>query len=167
MAFQKSKAVIAREAFDGMSFDTRLKPSYNNATDKQIILALSGDVPVAYVFATIDSTLGGDKSVIPEWAPKTGGEMLGFYPDWAPERAGVLNHLYIREGYRGLGLGKKLLDMAMEWIWGFPDINVTFVYISNGNNEALDFYLRNGYALSHEVFGGFITAAYIANQLKK
>ena len=160
MAFQRSKAVIAKQAFDGMNFDTRLKASYDKAAEKYVAAAFDGDISAAYVFATIESTEGGDKSQIPDWAPKTDGEVLGFYPDWAPERVGILNHLYIRDGYRGAGLGKKLLDMAMDWINGYVYIDTTFVYISNGNTEAMDFYLKNGFVYSHEVFGGFIKAAY-------
>jgi len=159
MAFQKSRAFIAPEVFDGMNFDTRLKPSYNSAADKFLVAAYDGDAPIAYVFATIESTSGGDKSAIPDWAPDAGGEILGFYPDWAPERAGILNHLYIRDGYKKMGIGKKLMSMAMDWIWSFEGIDAAFVYISNGNDYALDFYLNNGFKRSHDVFGGFITAA--------
>lgn len=50
MAFQKSKAVIAPESFDNMNFDTRMLKSYENALEKQVILAKDKDVPVGYVF---------------------------------------------------------------------------------------------------------------------
>ena len=48
----------------------------------------------------------------------------------------------------------------MEWLESFSDVNVIFVYISNGNDAALDFYLKNGFIYSHDVFGGFIKTAY-------
>ena len=36
---------------------------------------------------------------------------------------------------------------------------MVFVYISNGNDDALKFYLQHGFTFSHHVFGGFIQAA--------
>ena len=36
---------------------------------------------------------------------------------------------------------------------------MVFVYISNGNDDALKFYLQHGFIFSHHVFGGFIQAA--------
>lgn len=123
---------------------------------------------MGYVFSTIENTESGDKSQIPDWAPRTGPEsVMGFYPDWTPEKVGCLNHLYLRREYQRTGIGKKLLDAAMEWIEGFPDVSVTFVYISNGNDAALDFYLKHGFIFSHDVFGGFIKAAYKAKYKAK
>jgi ribosomal protein S18 acetylase RimI-like enzyme len=100
---------------------------------------------------------------LPDWAPvdKT-KKTLGFYPEWdnLPEKAGGLSNIYFRPEYRGMGLGNKLMEIAMAWFDGFPDINLVFIYISNGNDEALKFYLKHGFTFSHEVFGGFITAVY-------
>lgn len=59
-----------------------------------------------------------------------------------------------------MGIGSKLLNKAMEWLESFPDVNVSFVYISNGNDNALDFYIKHGFTFSHDVFGEFIKAAY-------
>ena len=36
---------------------------------------------------------------------------------------------------------------------------MVFVYISNGNDDALKFYLQQGFAFGHHVFGSFIQAA--------
>lgn len=87
---------------------------------------------------------------------------MGFYPEWVslPQNIGCLSNLYLREAYRGIGLGTKLFNMTMEWLASFPDVNLAFVYISNGNDAALRFYLDHGYTFSHDVFGGFIQAAY-------
>ena len=48
----------------------------------------------------------------------------------------------------------------MDWLESFADVNLTFIYISNGNDEALNFYLSRGFTYSHDVFGGFIKAVY-------
>ena len=162
MAFQKSQAFMAKEAFDGMNFDTRMKASYEGALASQVIVAKDGNTPVGYVFSTIDEVEGVD-GPFPAWAPKgNGGKVRGFYPDWdnLPKKAGCLNNLYFRNEYRGLGLGTRMLDMAVEWLESFPDVDLSFVYISNGNDAALKFYLDHGFTYSHEVFGGFIKAAY-------
>ncbi|WP_123040381.1 GNAT family N-acetyltransferase [Cohnella candidum] len=160
MAFQKSKATMAPEKFDAMNFDTRMKRSYELAKEKQVIVAKADGVPIGYAFSTIDVIERG-KLTIPEWAPNRDQPgVLGFYPDWEhlPERVGCLSNLYIRDGYRHLGLGSKLFRMSMEWMASFPDVECVFIYVSNGNREALDFYLKHGFLYSHDVFGGFIQA---------
>ena len=161
MAFQKSKAVIAPEAFDKMSFDTRLKYSFENSPVNQAIVAKDAGTPIGYVFSTIESVKGGDKSVIPDWAPG-GKDAMGFYPPWEnlPDKAGCLSQIYVRPGYQGAGIGIRLFEDAMRWLESFSDVDITFVYISNGNDAALNFYLKRGFTFSHDVFGGFIKAAY-------
>ena len=166
MAHQQSLATIAPKAFDGMNFDTRLMPSFHKSPLKYLAVAMDGETPVGYVFATIESIAEGDKSTIPPWAPvRPGQRTQGFYPDWEnpPEVVGCLNQLYIMPAYRGEGLGDQLLDMAMEWIEGDHEgisrVPMTFVYISNGNDAALRFYLERGFVVSHDVYNGFIAAA--------
>ena len=160
MAFQKMKAVIAPESFDGMNFDTRMKKSYEGAIASQVIVAKDGGVPIGYCFSVIQEVEGVD-GPYPSWAPASGGgEYRGFYPDGKdlPSKVGCLNNIYFRSEYRGMGLGAKMLGMAMDWFGGFPGINLVFVYISNGNSEAYDFYIKHGFVFSHDVFGGFIKA---------
>ncbi|MBO9596989.1 MAG: GNAT family N-acetyltransferase [Cohnella sp.] len=160
MAFQKSKATIAPELFDLMNFDTRMQRSYESALRSHVIVAKDNGVPIGYVFATIED-IEEKKTAYPDWAPRTVGS-LGFYPDWPdlPNKVGCLNNLYVRDGYRGLGLGSKLFDRAMDWLENFPNVDLVFIYISNGNDEALNFYLSRGFTYSHDVFGGFIKAVY-------
>ena len=161
MSFQQSKAVMAPESFDSMNFDTRMKSSYDSALRKQVLVAKDGDKAVGYIFSTIDNVTENARTSIPDWAP-TGKDYIGFYPYWLklPQKIGCLSNLYIQEAYKGSGLGSKLFDMAMKWLGSFPDCDLTFVYISNGNDRAYDFYIHRGFVYSHEVYGGFITAAY-------
>lgn len=103
------------------------------------------------------------KNAIPDWAPVQEGEpCLGFYPNWdhLPVKVGLLNNLYVREEYRAMKLGSKLFDLSMEWLESFEDVDLIFIYISNGNEAALNFYLSRGFTYSHDVFGGFIKAVY-------
>lgn len=167
MAFQKSQAVIAPEAFDGMNFDTRMKKSFENAIASQVVVAKDGDATIGYIFSTVEK-VENVNGPFPAWAPAAQGKPIqGFYPDWPdlPEKVGCLSNLYFRDAYRGTGLGTKLTAMSTEWFRSLPDIDLVFTYISNGNDNALKFYLNHGYTYSHEVFGGFIKAAYM--RLKK
>ncbi|MDR0499425.1 MAG: GNAT family N-acetyltransferase [Holophagales bacterium] len=161
MAFQKSKAKLLPEIFDKMDFDTRMKLSYEQALESHVIIARD-IVPIGYVFSTIES-VSYKHLHIPEWALAiSSGEILGFYPKWdnLPAKTGCVNNLYLRKEYQGVGLGEKLMNMSMEWFKSFPDIDIVFVYISNGNDSALNFYKNYGFVHSHEVFGGFIHALY-------
>lgn len=44
----------------------------------------------------------------------------------------------------------------MNWLCSFQDIHDIIIFISNGNNQALDFYLNIGFKFSYEILGGFI-----------
>ncbi|MGC7870598.1 GNAT family N-acetyltransferase [Desulfosporosinus sp. SYSU MS00001] len=148
MAFQKSKASIDPVRFDTMSFDTRMKKSYESSLENNIIVAKDNGIPIGYAFSTVEDTEHGKYS--------------GLYPEWdnLPKRIGCLSNLYFRNKYRGLGLGSKMFEMSMEWLESFPDINLIFIYVSNGNNTALEFYLNRGFTYSHDAWGGFIKAVY-------
>ncbi len=161
MAFQKSKAILHPEAFAGMNFDTRMKRSCEAALRSHIVVAYDGEQPIGYVFSTIDEVTDEHLGYFPDWAPKGEG-FLGFYPDWVktPQKIGCLSNLYLRDGYKGQGVGGKLFASTMEWLGSFADSDLAFVYISNGNNNAYDFYTNKGFVYSHDVFGGFIKAAY-------
>lgn len=161
MEFQKSQATISPESFDSMIFESRMKKSFENALRSDVVVLKDDGVPVGYVFSTIDEITEEIRNALPDWAPRVPNG-IGFYPDWVklPKKIGCLNNLYFRDEYRGMGLGSKLFDLAMEWLESFDDTDLSFVYISNGNSAAYDFYIQRGFTYSHEVFGGFIKAAY-------
>jgi len=167
MAFQKSKAAIAPETFDLMNFDTRMKKSYENSLESQVIVVKDNGVPVGYVFSTIEN-IENSKNSYPDWAPiEDRNNSKSFYPEWdnLPNQVGCLNNLYLRDQYRDMRLGSKLFQMAMEWLESFSHIDLIWIFISNGNDAALDFYLRRGFTFSHDVFGGFIKAVYKARKV--
>jgi GNAT superfamily N-acetyltransferase len=159
MAYQQSKAKLMPEVFDKMNFDSRMKSSFELALASHVVIAWDIE-PIGYIFSTIENVSYKD-SHIPDWASNiSDGEILGFYPKWEnlPEKTGCINNLYLRKEYQGTGLGAKLMDMAMEWLRSSTGIDIVFVYISNGNDGAMDFYKKAGFEHSHEVFGGFIHA---------
>lgn len=107
-------------------------------------------VSVGYVFSTIDS-LDSMKSspfqLLPQWHN-------------LPRKIGCLSNIYLRDEYRGTDLGSKLFDISMEWLEGFSDVDLIFIFISNGNDEAYNFYIKHGFSFSHDVLDGFIKAVY-------
>jgi hypothetical protein len=45
----------------------------------------------------------------------------------------------------------------MDWFSNFDDIEDIFIFVSNGNDNALEFYLDKGFDVSHQILDGFIT----------
>jgi len=166
MRFQQAQAVVAPEVFDLMSFDTRMKYSYEHVKRNFVLLAMENNTPVGYVYATVedvhDGMLDNNSDSIPPFARELlppGEAIEGFYPSWVtPQPIGHVSNLYIEEGYRKTGAGKALMDEAMAWLEAQEGVKHLFVHISNGNEQVIPFYMRYGFTFSHEVFGGFIHA---------
>ncbi len=160
MAFQKSKATIEPERFDQMNFDTRMKKSYESALESQVIVVKDDDIPIGYAFSTVEAVEDNKGPSLPQWAKNMKGS--SFLPEWnhLPEKYGCINNIYLRNEYRGTGIGSKLFNMSVEWLESFPDVDLIFIYVSNRNDEALKFYLNREFIFSHDVFSGFIKAVY-------
>jgi hypothetical protein len=47
--------------------------------------------------------------------------------------------------------------MSMNWLKQFDNVEDYFIYVSNGNEDALEFYKRKGFSVSHTILDGFIT----------
>jgi hypothetical protein len=45
----------------------------------------------------------------------------------------------------------------MKWLKQFDDVEDYFIFVSNGNHNAFEFYKRKGFSVSHEILDGFIT----------
>jgi GNAT superfamily N-acetyltransferase len=70
---------------------------------------------------------------------------------------GCLSQFYIRDGYRGKGIGSVLFEKSMKWLRSFKDVSDLFIFVSNGNDDALRFYLGKGFKVNHDILDGFIT----------
>lgn len=161
MAHQAKNGKIHPEALSAMSFDNRMKPSYESAPEKQVIVAFDGDKPVGYIFSTAAMETEASKTARPDWAKGLSGiHETGFYPDDLPmpQKIGCLNNLYVLPEYRGRHIAYTLCASAMQWFRSVPDIQSVFVYISNGNDSVISLYRNLGFRYSHDVFGGFIIA---------
>ncbi|MCA1041972.1 GNAT family N-acetyltransferase [Bacillus infantis] len=147
MVFQKSKALMRPEMFDSMNYETRMVPSIRKAASNYIVLATDDGKPAGYVYSNV--------------SPKEvySNEFAVFFDPGSIKSpvVGCLSQFYIKEEYRKLGIGSRLFAMSMEWLEQFEEVEDYFIYVSNGNQDALEFYQRKGFPVSHEILDGFIT----------
>ncbi len=147
MIYQKSKAYITPELFDTMSFETRLIPSVKKAIHNYTVIVKHGDEIVGYVYSNI--------------SPKKvySSKFATFFDMDSVDKevVGCLSQFYIKKEYRQYGVGSTLFNMSMNWLREFEDVEDYFIYVSNGNDDALEFYKRKGFSVSHEILDGFIT----------
>ena len=164
MAHQADHGKIHPEVLRAMNFDSRLKPSFETAAEKQLVVALDGEKPVGYIFSTAERETEASKAARPAWAAGLSGiNETGFYPDWLPmpQTIGCLNNLYVLPEYRGRHIASTLCNRAMAWLRSVPELRTVYVYISNGNDSVISLYKSFGFRYSHDVFGGFIVAYYL------
>ncbi|MBY6037629.1 GNAT family N-acetyltransferase [Fictibacillus nanhaiensis] len=147
MAFQQSKAYITPELFDTMNFDSRMIPSIKKAVANYIVVVKDEDQIVAYVYSNI--------------SPKEvySNEFATFFDlnSVKEELVGCLSQFYIKKEYRQYGIGSKLFNLSIKWLNQFEDVEDYFIFVSNGNEDALEFYKRKGFSVSHDILDGFIT----------
>ncbi|MEH7332518.1 GNAT family N-acetyltransferase [Neobacillus drentensis] len=147
MTFQKSKAYINPELFDSMSFETRMIPSIKSAIHNYIVVVKDEDKIVGYVYSNIS----------PKEAYSNDFATFFDLSTVSKKNVGCLSQFYIKEEYRQYGIGSKLFNMSLEWLEQFEDVEDYFIYVSNGNDDALEFYKRKGFSVSHDILDGFIT----------
>lgn len=152
MTYQKSKAYIHPEWFDNMCFETRMIPSINSAKANFIIVAKDDNEIVGYAYSNICSkyTYSGGFATL---------QSVNFFnfDSVRHDDVGCLSQFYIKEDYRSFGIGRVLITKSMDWLNSFKSINDIFIFVSNGNNNALKFYQDKGFKISHQILDGFIT----------
>jgi GNAT superfamily N-acetyltransferase len=147
MAYQKSKSYIHSELFDGMSFETRMIPSVKSAKYNYILVAKDDNKIVGYVYSNISSK-------------ETYSNQFATFFDLDSvknDEVGCLSQFYITEGYRNIGIGTVLFKKSKDWLNSFRSISDSFIFVSNGNDNALKFYQGKGFKISHQILDGFIT----------
>jgi GNAT superfamily N-acetyltransferase len=147
MVFQKSKAYIKPELFDNMNFDTRMVPSLKSAIHNYIVVVKDEDKIVGYVYSNIS----------PKETYSNGFATFFDLSSVSKNNVGCLSQFYIKDGYRKYGIGSTLFNMSMKWLQQFEEVEDYFIYVSNGNDDALEFYKRKGFSVSHDILDGFIT----------
>ncbi len=151
MAYQKSKASIHPEFFDAMCFETRLLPSLKSAISNFIIAAMDGDQVVGYAYSNIAS-----KRIYTNDFATLKCEAFFDFNSVMGENVGCLSQFYIKVEYRGMGIGSALFERSMDWLKA-QNASDLFIFVSNGNKQAMKFYLDKGFRFSHEIMDGFIT----------
>ena len=147
MSYQKSKAYIHPELFDGMCFETRMIPSVKSAKANYIVVARDENEIVGYVYSNISSK-------------DTYSNQFATFFDLDSVKnddVGCLSQFFIKEGYRNTGIGTVLFNKSIDWLNSFKSISDLFIFVSNGNDNALKFYLGKGFKISHQILDGFIT----------
>lgn len=152
MTYQRSKASIHPEWFDNMSFETRMVPSVKGAKANYIIIAKDDEEVVGYAFSNICHKhiySGGFATLDP----------VDFFDfdSVKGDDVGSLSQFYIKEDYQNKGIGSVLFNNSMEWLNSSKSIEDIFIFVSNGNHNALKFYRGKGFNVSHDILDGFIT----------
>ncbi|MEG0773445.1 GNAT family N-acetyltransferase [Clostridium sp.] len=147
MVFQKSKAKIKPELFDNMNFDTRMIASMKSAIYNYIVVVKDEDEIVGYVYSNISTkeTYSNDFATFFDLSSVNSNNV------------GCLSQFYIREEYRKRGIGSALFNMSMQFLKQFHEVEDYFIFVSDGNNDALEFYKGKGFIFSHTILDGFIT----------
>ena len=145
MMYQKKLSSITPERFDSMSFETRFLPSLEKASENFILLATSDDLPVGYVYCNISTKKVYDSDFA-----------TFFDMDSVDDEVGCLSQFYIKEGFRNKGIGSRLFDEGMKWLSSY-DLKDLFIFVSNENDYALEFYKNKGFNHSHDILDGFIS----------
>lgn len=152
MSYQKSKAFIHPGFFDGMCFETRVIPSIKSAKANYIVVAKDDNKLVGYAYSNISPK----KIYTNDFATLQCDSFFDF-DSVKGDDVGCLSQFFIKEDYRNTGIGSILFQKSMDWLSSFKSINDFFIFVSNGNDNALRFYLGKGFKVSHQILDGFIT----------
>lgn len=152
MTYQKSLAHIHPEFFDNMSFETRMIPSIKSSKANYIVVAKDEDKVIGYAYSTIapKNTYSGGFATLQ-------CDAFFDFDSVKTEDVGCLSQFYIKDNYRNTGIGTELFNMSINWLNSFEGINDLFIFVSNGNDNALKFYQNKGFKVSHQILDGFIT----------
>jgi GNAT superfamily N-acetyltransferase len=119
----------------------RLYPNTEFGITKEDIEAIDWLEPVGIERRRREITDMAD--TIRTWVLKdTDGGIVGFCKASRSEDGGEVEAIYVREGYEGKGLGKKLLLNALEWL---PNDKPIKLYVVAYNTHAIGFYKKFGF----------------------
>lgn len=152
MAYQKSMAYIHKEFFDGMSFETRMPPALKSAKENFIVAARDADELIGYAYSTIAS-----KEIYSDNFATLKCHAFFDFDSVKTDDVGCLSQFFIKDEYRCMGIGSELFRRSMDWLNSHEDIKDIFIFVSNGNDNALKFYTGKGFKVSHDILDGFIT----------
>jgi ribosomal protein S18 acetylase RimI-like enzyme len=159
MQLQAERSNKHTKVLRSMNFETRLKPSFENAEKRFLYMAHDDIKPIGYIFCEACTVTEEIKNMVPDWAKDYYDGTNGLFPPDLPTpvMTAHLNNLYVLPEYQGLQIGKILTDNGIKWMRSVPDVHYLFVHVSNGNTAGA-FYEKYGFHFSHDVFQGMIDA---------
>jgi peptidyl-dipeptidase Dcp len=83
------------------------------------------------------------------WVCEYSGKMIGFLLLMNRGKAAQLRYFIIEPAYRGVGLGKKLMDLYMKFLRKC-DYSSSYLWTTNELQAAASLYLRHGFNLTEE-----------------
>ena len=85
------------------------------------------------------------------WVVRVGDIDVGYASGYVDGERLWLKKLYVRDDYRGLGLGKALIEAVLGHFHTPGQIQDLALYVNRDNTPAIDYYLRSGFRIEAEV----------------
>jgi ribosomal protein S18 acetylase RimI-like enzyme len=79
------------------------------------------------------------------WVAKEAERIVGFCMARKEEPQNILQAIYVLPEYQGTGIGKRLMQTALDWLGNQQDIVLT---VASYNQNAINFYQRFGFTPS-------------------
>ena len=158
MQHQAGVCKIHRDILGAMTFENRLKISFEKTKEKLLMVAFDERRPIGYIFATAEYVSKERRDFRPfQDRIENRPGYAGFIPDGVEvgTHIGEIGNLFVYPEYRGLNIGKTLMDRAMDWISSHRDLECALVHVSNGNNAGT-FYEKYGFRYVNDVMDGII-----------
>lgn len=84
------------------------------------------------------------------WVVRYGDTDVGYASAFTDNGRLWLKKLYVRDDYRGLGLGKALIEAATSHFDAHKPIDMA-LYVNRDNTPAINYYLKSGFNVEAEV----------------
>jgi ribosomal protein S18 acetylase RimI-like enzyme len=105
-----------------------------------------------------DDTLAGQQAIAAKkerfldptqhtWVARHDSQIVGFV--WAQRESDInkIQALYVLPDYHGLGLGRQLITLALQWLGSAKDVSVN---VAAYNQKAIGFYERMGFVKTNK-----------------
>jgi GNAT superfamily N-acetyltransferase len=85
------------------------------------------------------------------WIVRVGDIDVGYASGYVDGERLWLKKLYVRDDFRGLGLGKALIEAVLDYFHTPGHTRELALYVNRDNTPAIDYYLRSGFSIEAEV----------------
>jgi len=85
------------------------------------------------------------------WIVRVADTDVGYASAYVDGERLWLKKLYVRDDYRGLGLGKALIETVLDHFHTPGHTQDLALYVNRDNTPAIDYYLRSGFQIEAEV----------------